>query len=63
MSTIGMGLLAGSTLVLSALMVMKAMLGVMPKLNLQSMIAGVEGSPDRPMLGWAVAARARLTQL
>ncbi|MBC7733928.1 MAG: hypothetical protein H7306_18875 [Bacteriovorax sp.] len=56
MSNIWKGLLAGlaATLVLSALMVMKATMGVMPELNLPKMIAGMMGSPDTPMLGWAV---------
>jgi hypothetical protein len=56
MSNIWKGLLAGlaATLVLSALMVMKTMMGVMPELNLPKMIAGMMGSADTPMLGWAV---------
>lgn len=53
MSDIWKGLLAGlaATLVLSALMVMKTMMGVMPELDLPGMIAGMMGSPDTPMLG------------
>lgn len=56
MSNIWKGLLAGlaATLVLSALMVMKTMMGVMPELDLPKMIAGMMGSADTPMLGWAV---------
>ena len=56
MSKIRNGLLAGlaATMVLSALMVMKAIMGVMPELDLPKMIAGMMGSPDSPMLGWAV---------
>ncbi len=56
MSRTGNGLLAGlaATVVLSALMVMKAAMGVMPELELPKMIAGMMGSPDSPMLGWAV---------
>lgn len=56
MSNIWKGLLAGlaATLVLSALMVIKTMMGVMPELDLPKMIAGMMGSPDTPMLGWAV---------
>ena len=56
MSSIGKGLLAGfaATVVLSALMVVKAMMGVMPALDLPKMIAGMMGSPDTPLLGWAV---------
>ena len=55
MSNVGKGLLAGlaATVVLSVLMVMKAMMGVMPALDLPKMIAGMMGSPDTPMLGWA----------
>lgn len=56
MSQIGKGLLAGlaATTVLSTLMVMKAKMGVMPNLDLPKMIAGMMGSPNSPMLGWAV---------
>lgn len=56
MSTIGKGFAAGlaATIVLSALMVMKAMMGVMPALDLPKMIAGMVGSPESPMIGWAV---------
>ncbi len=56
MSNIGKGLLAGlaATVVLSALMVMKAMMGMMPALDLPKLIAGMMGHPDNPMLGWAV---------
>ncbi len=56
MSHIGKGMLAGlaATIVLSALMVMKAMMGFMPALDLPRMIAGMVGSPDTPALGWAI---------
>lgn len=56
MSNIAKGMLAGlvATVVLSALMVMKAMIGVMPALDLPKMIAGMMGSPDTPVLGWAI---------
>lgn len=56
MSRIGNGLIAGlaATVVLSGLMMMKASMGVMPALDLPTMIAGMMGSPDSPMLGWAV---------
>lgn len=56
MSNIGKGMLAGlaATVVLSALMLMKAMMGVMPALDLPAMIAGMMGSPDTPVLGWAI---------
>lgn len=45
---------AAATAVLSALMVMKSMMGVMPKLDLPSMIAGMMGAPDMPALGGVV---------
>ncbi len=50
------GMVAGlaATVVLSALMVMKAMMGLMPELDLPRMIAGMMGQPDNPMLGWIV---------
>lgn len=55
MERIGKGLLAGlvSTIVLSALMVMKSMMGIMPQLDIAKMIAAMMGSPDTPMIGWA----------
>ncbi len=43
-----------ATLVLSALMVMKAMMGLMPQLDLPKMLAGMVGQPDNLMLGWIV---------
>ena len=48
------GLLAGlaATVVLSLLMVLKAMMGVMPQLDLPKMLAGMLGSPDMPIVGW-----------
>lgn len=48
------GMTAGliATLVLSALMVMKAMMGVMPGLDLPTMIAGMMGMPGTPIVGW-----------
>ena len=56
MRNYGKGLLAGlaATIVLSALMVMKAMMGIMPALDLPRMIAGMMGAPDAPLLGWIV---------
>ena len=49
------GLLAGliATLVLSALMVMKAAMGLMPALDLPQMIAGMLGSTSL-VLGWVM---------
>jgi len=56
MSRIGKGLLAGlaATTVLSALMVAKGMMGVMPELDIAKMIAGMMGFPDQPIIGWIV---------
>ncbi len=56
MGNIGKGLLAGlaATVVLSILMVLKAMMGLMPELDLPKMIAGMVGSPDTPAIGWAI---------
>lgn len=50
------GLLAGliATVVLSALMVGKSMMGVMPALDLPMMISGMMGAPDMPIVGWGV---------
>lgn len=55
MTHIGKGLLAGAaaTVVLSVLMVIKGMMGVMPALDIAKMLAGMMGSPDSPLLGWA----------
>lgn len=56
MERIGKGMIAGlaATVVLSALMVMKSLMGIMPMLDLPKMIAGMMGAPDSPMLGWGV---------
>ncbi|MDA3877537.1 MAG: membrane-bound PQQ-dependent dehydrogenase, glucose/quinate/shikimate family [Halothiobacillus sp.] len=56
MQHITKGLVAGfaATLILSALMVMKAMMGVMPALDLPGMIAGMMGAPNMSAIGWAV---------
>jgi len=56
MRNIGKGLLAGfaATVVLSILMVMKAMMGFMPELDLPKMIAAMMGSPDTPAIGWVI---------
>ena len=45
---------AAATAVLSALMIMKSMMGLMPALDLPKMIAGMMGAPDKPIVGWAV---------
>lgn len=43
-----------ATLVLSALMIMKSMMDIMPDLDLPKMIAGMMGAPDMPLIGWFV---------
>jgi hypothetical protein len=54
MRDIPKGMLAGliATIVLSLLMVLKAMMGLMPQLDLPKMLAGMMGSPDTPIIGW-----------
>ena len=56
MNKLGKGIISGlvATVVLSALMVLKAMMGVMPELDLPKMIAGMMGMPDMPAVGWLV---------
>lgn len=56
MGRITKGFVAGAaaTAVLSALMVIKSMMGLMPTLDLPKMIAAMMGAPDRPVIGWAV---------
>lgn len=56
MKDIPKGLLAGlaATVVLSLLMVLKAMMGLMPQLNLPKMLATMMGSPDMLVIGWIV---------
>ncbi|MEJ7688619.1 MAG: DUF6789 family protein [Variovorax sp.] len=56
MSSLGKGMVAGliATLVLSALMIMKAMMGMMPELDLPKMIAGMMGMAGMPAVGWVV---------
>ncbi|MDQ6684311.1 MAG: hypothetical protein M3Z16_04220 [Pseudomonadota bacterium] len=56
LGNIGKGLLAGlaATVVLSILMVLKAMMGIMPELDLPKMLAGMMGSSDTPGIGWAI---------
>jgi len=55
MNNLAKGVVAGlfATAVLSALMVMKTMMGVMPQLDLIAMMSKMMGQPDTPMLGWA----------
>ena len=54
MARIGKGMLAGfaATVVLSALMLMKTAMGIMPALDLPKMIAGMMGRPGTPAVGW-----------
>lgn len=56
MKDISKGLLAGlaATIVLSLLMVLKTMMGLYPELDLPKMLAGMMGSPDKPLIGWIV---------
>lgn len=56
MRNYGKGILAGlaATVVLSALMVMKAMMGILPALDLPRMIAGMMAAPNTPLLGWII---------
>jgi uncharacterized membrane protein YagU involved in acid resistance len=57
-SNMGKGIVAGfvATLVLSVLMVMKAMMGVMPDMNAIRMLTGMAhrwmGTPMLPIVGW-----------
>jgi len=54
MKDIPKGILAGlaATIVLSALMVLKMFMGVMPQLDIAKMLATMMGSPDTPLIGW-----------
>lgn len=54
MQNLSRAMMAGlaATIVLSALMLMKGALGIMPELNLPRMMANAMGSPDAPLLGW-----------
>lgn len=56
MQHVSKGILAGfvATLVLSALMFVKSMMGVMPELDIAKMISGMMGMPNTPLIGWAV---------
>lgn len=56
MQNLSKAMLAGfvATLVLSALMVMKSMMGVMPELDIAAMISTMMGVPGMPMVGWGV---------
>ena len=54
MKQLGKAMVAGfvATVVLSALMVMKNMMGVMPELDLARMLSGMMGMPGTPAVGW-----------
>ncbi len=54
MGNLGKAMLAAfvATVVLSILMLMKAMMGVMPGLDIAAMLAKMMGAPDTPILGW-----------
>lgn len=56
MARFGKGLAAGlvATLILSALMLMKSMMGIMPELDLPKMLASMMGAPGSRVLGWGV---------
>lgn len=56
MSNLMKGMIAGlaATVVLSALMLMKTMMGLMPELDIAHMIAGMMGAPGMPLIGWLV---------
>ena len=60
MNTYIRAMIAGfvATVVLSALMLIKSMMGVMPELNLATMLAGMAhdmmGLPANPAIGWAL---------
>jgi hypothetical protein len=58
MGPIAKGFLAAlaATIVLSAMMLMKAKMGLMPELDLPRMISGMMGAPQTPALGWAIHA-------
>lgn len=56
MRDFGKAITAGfiATVVLSALMVMKQMMGIMPELDLAKMISGMMGMPNTPAVGWVI---------
>lgn len=47
-----MGAAFVATLVLSMMMVMKGMMGIMPQLDIASMLAAMMGAPGNTTLGW-----------
>ncbi|GAC1578394.1 MAG: hypothetical protein NVS3B5_11040 [Sphingomicrobium sp.] len=56
MGNLGKGFLAGfaATVVLSVLMIMKAMMGIMPSLDIAAMLAKMMGVPGSLIVGWAI---------
>ena len=54
MGNLGKAMLAAfvATVVLSILMVLKAMMGIMPDLDIAAMLSKMMGAPDTPLLGW-----------
>ena len=54
MRSIPKGMLAGlaATIVLSAMMVAKSMMGLMPKLDVIQMLSNMLGAPNDPPVGW-----------
>lgn len=54
MGHVGKAMLAAfaATVVLSVLMVMKSMMGIMPELDIITMLAKMMGSPSMPIMGW-----------
>lgn len=54
MSNIGKGLVAGfaGTVVLSALMIVKTMMGLLPEFNVIKILSAQLGQPDQPVYGW-----------
>ena len=55
MTNLKEGFVAGfvATIVLSALMIMKQMMGLMPELDIAKMLAGIVGAPT-PIVGWVI---------
>lgn len=55
MNNFAKGIFAGliATAVLTAIMTMKSMMGIMPQLDIITMISKMMGQPETPMLGWA----------
>lgn len=56
MNRITKGIVAGfsATVVLSVLMLMKSMMGLMPQLDIISMLSTMAGAPDTPLIGWVL---------